>query len=174
MSLWQLESVLDVPRNLPLKFRQNRVSNSWDILDMDKYHLDKCHQGSWNLFWMFLEAYIKSFIKLGCFFLSPSMCEKCVSSPFTFVRNVCPLREKQTVRLPGDRPTKHFIYIDFSHISSKCTPCLWSVAQVIFSKRFYQLYSNWSLKPGSKHLSENILKLFIDILKLVFQTFLYR
>ena len=31
ISPWQLESVLDVHRNLPLKFHQNRVSNSWDI-----------------------------------------------------------------------------------------------------------------------------------------------
>ena len=31
MSLWQLDSVLDFPRNLCLKFGQNRVSNSWDI-----------------------------------------------------------------------------------------------------------------------------------------------
>ena len=48
MSLWQLESVLDVPRNLPVKFHQNRVSNSWDIPDMDicredKCCVDKCH-----------------------------------------------------------------------------------------------------------------------------------
>ena len=34
MSLWQLESVLDVPRNLPLKFHQNRVRYSWDIADL--------------------------------------------------------------------------------------------------------------------------------------------
>ena len=32
---WQLESVLDVPKNLPLKFHQNRVSNSWDIADIE-------------------------------------------------------------------------------------------------------------------------------------------
>ena len=31
MSPWQLESLLDVSRNLPVKFHQNRVSNSWDI-----------------------------------------------------------------------------------------------------------------------------------------------
>ena len=31
MSLWQFESVLDVPRNLALKFHQNRISNSRDI-----------------------------------------------------------------------------------------------------------------------------------------------
>ena len=31
MSPWQLESVLDVPRNLCLKFGQNRASNRWDI-----------------------------------------------------------------------------------------------------------------------------------------------
>ena len=55
MSLWQLESVLDVPRNLPVKFHQNRVSNSWDIPDMDKCredkcYVDKCHPDSWNMF----------------------------------------------------------------------------------------------------------------------------
>ena len=55
MSLWQLESVLDVPRNLPVKFHQNWVSNSWNIPDMDKCHLDKCcldkcHRYSWKLF----------------------------------------------------------------------------------------------------------------------------
>ena len=35
MSLWQLKSVLDVHRNLPLKFHQNRVSNRWDIADIE-------------------------------------------------------------------------------------------------------------------------------------------
>ena len=40
-----MESVLDVPRNLPLKFHQNQVSNSWDIPGMDK-----CHRDNWNLF----------------------------------------------------------------------------------------------------------------------------
>ena len=34
MSPWQLESVLDVPRNLPLKFHQNWVSNSLYIGDI--------------------------------------------------------------------------------------------------------------------------------------------
>ena len=34
MSPWQLESVLDVPRNLHLKFHQNRVSNSWGIANI--------------------------------------------------------------------------------------------------------------------------------------------
>ena len=34
-SLWQLETVLDVARNLPLKFRQNRVSNSCDIAEIE-------------------------------------------------------------------------------------------------------------------------------------------
>ena len=32
MLLWQLEIVQDGSRNLPLKFGQNRVSNSWDML----------------------------------------------------------------------------------------------------------------------------------------------
>jgi len=39
---WQLESGQDGPRNLPLKFGQNQVNNSWDILDMDKCRQDKC------------------------------------------------------------------------------------------------------------------------------------
>ena len=42
-------------RNLPLKFGQNRVSDSWDIPDMDKSCkdkccLNKCHFDSWNMF----------------------------------------------------------------------------------------------------------------------------
>ena len=32
MSPWQLASVKDIPRSLPLRFGQNRVSNSWDIV----------------------------------------------------------------------------------------------------------------------------------------------
>ena len=35
MSPYQLESVLEVPRNLPLKFGQNRAGNSWDIADFE-------------------------------------------------------------------------------------------------------------------------------------------
>ena len=35
MSPWQLESVLDDPRILPLKFGQNRASNSWDIANYE-------------------------------------------------------------------------------------------------------------------------------------------
>ena len=35
MSPLQLESVQDGPRNLPLKFGQNRVSNSLDIYDIE-------------------------------------------------------------------------------------------------------------------------------------------
>ena len=35
MSPRQLESVLNVHRNLPLKFHQNRVSNSWDIANIE-------------------------------------------------------------------------------------------------------------------------------------------
>ena len=30
-----MESVLDVPMNLHLKFHQNRVSNSWDIANIE-------------------------------------------------------------------------------------------------------------------------------------------
>ena len=35
MLLWQFKSVQDSPRNLSLKFGQNRVSNSWDITDIE-------------------------------------------------------------------------------------------------------------------------------------------
>ena len=35
LSLWQLESVLDVLRNLRLKFGQNWVSISWNISDVE-------------------------------------------------------------------------------------------------------------------------------------------
>ena len=35
MSLWHMESVKDGPRNLPLKFGKNQVSNSWDIADIE-------------------------------------------------------------------------------------------------------------------------------------------
>ena len=35
MSPWQLKSVLDVPKKLPLKFHSNRVSNSRDIADIE-------------------------------------------------------------------------------------------------------------------------------------------
>ena len=35
MSLWQLKSVQDGPRDLTLKFCQNRVSNSWDIANIE-------------------------------------------------------------------------------------------------------------------------------------------
>ena len=42
MSFWKLKYVQIGPRNLPLKFGQNRTSNSWDIVDMDKCRQDKC------------------------------------------------------------------------------------------------------------------------------------
>ena len=69
MSSWQLESVQNGPRNLLLKFGQNRVSNSWDIPDMDKCRhdkccLDKCHCDSWNLFKMVPGTYLKSLVKI--------------------------------------------------------------------------------------------------------------
>ena len=35
MSLWQLESVQEGPRNLPLKFGKNRACNILDIADID-------------------------------------------------------------------------------------------------------------------------------------------
>ena len=62
-SMWQLEPVQDGPRNLPLKFGQNWVNNSWDIPDMDKYRqdkccMDKCHCDSWNLYKMVPGTYL--------------------------------------------------------------------------------------------------------------------
>ena len=35
MSAWQLGTVQKGPMNLPLKFGQNRASNSWDIADIE-------------------------------------------------------------------------------------------------------------------------------------------
>ena len=35
MSLWHLESVKDGPRNLPLNFGKNQVSNIGDIADIE-------------------------------------------------------------------------------------------------------------------------------------------
>ena len=63
MSHWHLLCVKDGPRNLPLKFGQNRVSNSWDITDMDKCCkdiccMDKCHLDGWYLLKMVPGTYI--------------------------------------------------------------------------------------------------------------------
>ena len=49
--------------NLPLKFGQNWVGNSWDIPDMDKCHQDKCwqdkyHHNGWNLLKLVPGAYL--------------------------------------------------------------------------------------------------------------------
>ena len=54
MLLQQLKYVQDSHKNLPLKSRQNWVSNSGDILDIDKCRQDKgclykCHLDSWHL-----------------------------------------------------------------------------------------------------------------------------
>ena len=35
MSLWQFASVKDYPRNLALKFGQNKRGKSWDIADVE-------------------------------------------------------------------------------------------------------------------------------------------
>ena len=63
MSPWQLWSVLDIPRNLPVKFHRNRVSSSWDVPDMDKCHMnkrcmDECHCDTLNLFKMIQGTYL--------------------------------------------------------------------------------------------------------------------
>ena len=62
MSLWQLASVKDGSRNLPLKFSQNQVSNTWDIPYMDKCRqdkccLDKCPSDRWHLLKMVQGTY---------------------------------------------------------------------------------------------------------------------
>jgi len=74
----QLASIKDGPINIPLRFGQNRVSNSWDIPDMDKSRqvkccLNKCHRDSLNLFKMAQSTYLSylSLIRL------PVMSEYC-------------------------------------------------------------------------------------------------
>ena len=54
---WTNVTITVGPRNLPLKFDQNRVGNRWDIPNKDKwrrdkYCLDKCRCDSCNLFEM--------------------------------------------------------------------------------------------------------------------------
>ena len=46
---WQIQYVLDVLRNLTLKFRPNLVRNSLDTADMGKCCQDICHQDSWHM-----------------------------------------------------------------------------------------------------------------------------
>ena len=70
MSSWQLESVHKGPRNLHLKFGQNRISNSWDISEMNKCHQDKfclgkCHCYSRNLLKMVPGTYLQSLVEIG-------------------------------------------------------------------------------------------------------------
>ena len=65
----QLASVKDGRRNLPLKFGQNRISNRWDIPNMDKccqdkYCMDKCQCDSWNLFKMARGTYLWNLNKI--------------------------------------------------------------------------------------------------------------
>ena len=50
ISPWQLASIKEGPRNLPLKFGQNRATNSWDTPDKDKC----CH---FNFFYMRKQAW---------------------------------------------------------------------------------------------------------------------
>ena len=64
-----MASSIDGPRNLTLKFGQNRASNSLDIADMDKcpqdkFCLDKCCGDSCNLLYMFPGPFIQSLIKI--------------------------------------------------------------------------------------------------------------
>ena len=69
MSLDSLH-LLDGPRNLHLKFGQNRISNSWDISEMNKCHQDKfclgkCHCYSRNLLKMVPGTYLQSLVEIG-------------------------------------------------------------------------------------------------------------
>ena len=75
----QLASIKDGPRNTPLRFGQNRVSNSWDIPDMEKSRqvkccLNKCHRDSLNLFKMAQSTYFLSYLSL---IRLPVMSESC-------------------------------------------------------------------------------------------------
>ena len=68
--LWHMAFVKDGSRNLPLKFGQNRFSNSRNIADIDKcckvkFCLDKCHHDSWFLLKMVVERLFWSLVKIG-------------------------------------------------------------------------------------------------------------
>ena len=70
ISPWHMASVKDGSRNLPLKFGQNWLSNSWNIADMDKCHQVKCylgksHRDSWHLLKMVLKSRLWSLLKIG-------------------------------------------------------------------------------------------------------------
>ena len=60
MSPWQLESVQGGPRNLPLKFGQNRVNNSWDIADIEFVW------GGWVVFTVVFVSNLQLQLRLGC------------------------------------------------------------------------------------------------------------
>ena len=68
MSPWQLESVLDVHRNPPLKFHQNRISNSWDIADIELlwwwvgWGLQSNFRVKPNLCWIVVELRLWQFV----------------------------------------------------------------------------------------------------------------
>ena len=66
MSQWHLESVKDGPRNLPVKFGQNRVSNNWDIDDIEFAMVGGGGMPSHFLvnpnFWL---CYVKLWLSLG-------------------------------------------------------------------------------------------------------------
>ena len=60
MSLWKLVSVRDGPRNLPLKFGQNRVNSSWDIADIE------FAWGGWVVFTVVFVSNLQLQLRLGC------------------------------------------------------------------------------------------------------------
>ena len=82
MSTWQLTSVKEGSRNVPLKFGQNQVSNSWDITNMDKCCqgkccLAKCHRDSWHLLKVVPERWLWSLVKIGSVTDEISDMDKC-------------------------------------------------------------------------------------------------
>ena len=51
MSLWQLESVQDGPRNLPVQFGHTGASKSWNIANIELVWFGVCGDGKWWLWW---------------------------------------------------------------------------------------------------------------------------
>ena len=66
MSLSQLEFVQYGPRNLPLKYGQNRVSNSSDIAEIDfAWVVDGGGGGGWRWWWSFIVKPNLGYVRLS-------------------------------------------------------------------------------------------------------------
>ena len=90
MSLWQLVSAKDGPRILPLKFGKNRVSNSWDIANIEFLVV-----GWWGLVVrrvIFVSN--PTFVMLGGLKLwSRWGCDNCLLKKTCFCWKNCPLKK---------------------------------------------------------------------------------